>query len=247
MNQELNKEVILSYLTEDAPFLTVLDTVDSTNTEAKRLLAQGFTSDRVILADCQTQGRGRLGKSFYSPKGSGLYMSLMMEHSLSVEELSLVTPFAAVAAYDAIVAVCGVEPEIKWVNDLYLHGKKICGILTELVENTLIIGVGINCTTVFDGELSAIAGSLNAEGIRCRLAAELVGRLRNLKQAMQEKTFLITYRQRSMLIGKTVTIVGEDGCYTVTGIGDWGELQLRSMNGNIRELRCGEVSVALIK
>ncbi len=241
------QEEILGHLTEKPEQLLVYDTLDSTNTEAKRLIAKGAPSGTVILADGQTEGRGRMGKSFFSPKGTGLYLSVILKHSIPVEELCLVTPFVAVVACHAIYRVCEKMPRIKWVNDLYLDGKKVCGILTELSGDALIIGIGVNCTTDFQGELSQIAGSLNRQGIRSHLAAELIGGLLPLEQGMKDKKFLDDYRKHSMLIGKTVTVVGEEGCYLAEGIGDRGELLLRATDGALRVLRCGEVSVTLIK
>jgi len=241
----LLREEIVSFLWDKDTKLYVHDTLESTNTEAKRLAGAGVSSGTAILADCQTGGRGRMGKSFLSPKGTGIYLSVILRHTLLTEELCLVTPAAAVAVCHAIEEACDVSPEIKWVNDLYTNGKKICGILTELTADALIIGIGVNCSTVFDGELAEIAGSLHQEGIRCRLAAEIINRIQSLEQVVKSKEFLTEYRSRSLLIGKEDMVVGEDSSYLAEDIGMQGELLLRAKDGTLRSLHCGEVSVRI--
>ena len=165
--------------------LIYLDTIDSTNNYAKRLLAdsceyndgtvnpQNIELPLVVAADSQTSGRGRLGRNFASPAGTGIYMSIVIPFSECTVPLSLVTPAAAVATCSAIRKVCNALPQIKWVNDLYLNNKKICGILTEMhntivTENScsadkniasLIIGIGVNCFPgSFPNDIADIAG-----------------------------------------------------------------------------------------
>ena len=128
------------------------DTIDSTNTRAKLLAAQGAPHGTVLLADTQTAGRGRLGRSFQSPGGMGIYMSVLLRPKCRPEKLMHLTCAAAVAACDAVEKVCGLRPGIKWTNDLISGKRKLAGILTELslspatgLLDYAVIGIGINC------------------------------------------------------------------------------------------------------
>ncbi len=112
--------------------IVVLDEVDSTNTEAKRLALKSAPDGTVVISDHQTGGRGRQGRSFSSPAGQGVYLTVLLRPNCTAQQLGLLTVMAAVAVCDAVEAACGVRPGIKWTNDLVLGGKKLCGILTEL-------------------------------------------------------------------------------------------------------------------
>lgn len=247
-NDNLTHAEILPYLTDQTmgKRLFLYDTIDSTNTEAKRRALQGAESGTVILADCQTAGRGRLGRDFHSPAGSGVYLSTLLRPQIPMEQAVLVTTGASVAVCRAVETVTGQSLAIKWVNDLYLSGKKVCGILAEAVNDVIVVGIGINCTTVFDGELADRAGSLGLAGIRCRLAAELVNQLAHLETMIAKQNFLTEYRERSMVLGKEVTILQEPGShYIAEDIGGKGELILRDSSGNRRMLSTGEISIRL--
>ncbi len=228
--------------------------INSTNTEAKRMAAEGAPDGTILIANCQTAGRGRLGRSFYSPEDGGIYFSILLRPKLTMKDMVLVTVAASVAVADAIFAVTKVYPQIKWVNDLYLDGKKVCGILAELVSNpdsgepeAVVVGVGINCKAVFPEELQEIAGNISMEGAdKNSLAAELSVRLSNLEEMVKTKSFLQKYRENSMVIGRYVTLLQEPGStYLVTGIGDCGELKLESDGGEKRSLTTGEISIRL--
>ena len=248
MDDKLTMEGILPYLNDKsmAEYMVLYDIIDSTNTELKRRVRQGAKSKTMILADSQTAGRGRLGREFYSPSGSGVYFSMLFYPQIPAEELVLFTTAASVAVCHAIEAVTEQQPLIKWVNDLYLNGKKVCGILTEKQGDAVIIGVGINCTTVFEGELATIAGSLSQTGIRCRLAAELVNCLVNIEAMISQRNFLDEYRKRSLVLGKEIAILQEQGsCYFAEDIGEKGELILRTKTGEKKILATGEVSIRM--
>ena len=129
--------------------------IDSTNKEAKKYVSEGGALPAMILADRQTAGRGRMGRSFYSPANTGIYMSIILRPNLTVMDSILVTTSSSVAICDAIRKVTGIECQIKWINDIYLNNKKVGGILTESCGNLndsnidyLILGIGINCTFV---------------------------------------------------------------------------------------------------
>ena len=129
----------------------ILETVDSTNDEAKKIAARQKAEGCVILAECQTRGKGRQGRSFYSPRGTGIYMSLILDPSREQSRPALITTAAAVAVSEAIEEVTGKRTGIKWVNDVFADGKKVCGILTEGAFDGqserlkyAVLGIGIN-------------------------------------------------------------------------------------------------------
>lgn len=257
-NDKLSREGMLPFLEdpEVAEKILVFDVLDSTNTEAKRRAVDGAPDGTVILADRQTAGRGRLGRSFFSPAESGVYFTMLLRPEIPMEQAVLATTAASVAASRAVEKVTGRQPQIKWVNDLYLDGKKICGILTEAVSDfetgaveAVVVGIGINCTTVFPEELQEKAGSVlqgSGGAVRNRLAAELVNQVSGLEQMIRQRTFLEEYRSRSMVIGKEITVLQEPGSrYFAEGIGQSGELILRDEAGNEKILSTGEVSIRL--
>jgi len=231
-------------------------TVGSTNDEAKKAVAAGLTGEAIFAADEQTAGRGRRGRSFYSPKGSGLYFTAVLRTGQSLWDAAAITTAAAVAAAKAINAISASEARIKWVNDVFVDGKKVCGILTEAVTdlesggvNALIVGIGVNLrTSSSPEELSGIAGNA-AEGqnvIRCRLAAEIFTRLKNYCDRLPDKSYMDDYRAMSAVIGKTVAFERDGKEYEAAALDilDDGGLVCRTAEGDIT-LRSGEVSVKL--
>ena len=144
------------------------DVIDSTNTQARRLAGEGDSSPLLIIAREQSAGRGRLGRSFFSPADTGLYMTLLYYPDRSVAELTGLTCAAAWASALAVERLCGISSQIKWVNDLYLGGRKVCGILCESFGTphgtAIAVGIGINLTTKdFPDALDSIAGSLQSK------------------------------------------------------------------------------------
>lgn len=186
------------------------ESISSTNDRAKALAMEGCAAGTVVIADSQSAGRGRFDRKFISRHGAGLYMSVVLR-DIYISEATKITPLAAVASYEALLAF-GVEGVgIKWVNDLYLNGKKICGILTESAArgdrlDYAVVGIGINLgKNEFSGELEGKATSVfNETGkliSRAELAAEIVKRLEN-----PPEDFMRTYSERSCVIGKNVKI-----------------------------------------
>jgi len=144
--------------------ILALEQTDSTNEQAKTLLKTGAAHGTVVVADSQTAGKGQKGRSFFSPPASGLYLSVIVR-SLAPDDAALLTATAAVAVCRAIESMAAVTMQIKWVNDLMIHGKKIAGILTEgqISDGTVdaVVGIGINVRHVdFPDELKSIAGTL---------------------------------------------------------------------------------------
>ncbi len=165
------KNKILQNLPGDHPWqnqIIWLDSTDSTNTQAKRMAREGAPHGTAIFAGYQTGGRGRMGRSFSSPAGQGVYMSLILRPNCKPEQLMHLTCAAAVAACRAVENVAGIRPDIKWINDLVYQKRKLAGILTELVllpdSTAAIVGIGINCcqkAEAFPEEIRAMAGSLS--------------------------------------------------------------------------------------
>ena len=221
----------------------VFDVTDSTNTRAKedKTLSLG-----IICARAQTAGRGRQGHSFYSPADTGLYMSVVLPMTpMEAYEFSL-TAAAAVAAARAIDRLCNISLGIKWVNDLYLEGKKIAGILTEADTNRVIVGIGINMTTeIFPADLPG-AGSLGKKIDPSRLAAEIFSELAAMSQS-GERDFMDEYRSRSILIGKEISYLKDGTEYRAKAvdIDERGRLVIEDGCGQTCVLDSGEVRIVM--
>ena len=242
--------------------LVCLEEVDSTNLRARQLAAEGAADGTVVVADRQTAGRGRLGRSFQSPGGRGIYLTALLRPALPPERLSPVTAMAGVAVCRAVERICGASPGLKWPNDPVLEGKKLCGILTELSlegetgrVQDLVLGIGINVSQRpedFTPEVREIATSL-AQALgrpvsRPALAAEVIRELDRLYAALtagEIAPYLAEYRRRCVNLGRTVRLLGPDGGETAEALdidGDFG-LVVRTADGGIRTVRSGEVSV----
>ncbi len=222
-----------SSLTHGIYKITEFDVLDSTNNYLVSLAKDGEPSGRVVIAKRQTAGKGSKGRSFYSPETSGLYMSVLIRKDFSPKTAMLITPMVACAVADALEAVSDKIMGIKWVNDIYCDGKKLCGILTEsrfdFTSNRLdyaVIGIGINLTepkSGFPKEISDIAAALYkgeiTEEQRQNVISSVLDRLEyylsELTDCEQSNSvppkFLSDYRHRSVLIGKTVYITGANG------------------------------------
>lgn len=231
---------------------------DSTNLEASRL-SDSAQHGTVIVAERQTAGRGRSGRNWMSESGDNLYFSLLLKPEFAPEQASMLTLVMAQAVAEAIDAVCGCACGIKWPNDIVLHGKKICGILTEMQPEAgrirhVIVGVGINVNqTEFTGEALKYAGSLHGElGSKVdkeELLAEVLERFKGLYEAFCQETSLKNIRQayESKLVncGKEVMILDPKDTYrgVALGINNKGELLVQREDGTVEEIYAGEVSV----
>lgn len=237
--------------------IQLYDCLDSTNAKAMTLAQEGASSGTVILANEQKAGRGRKGREFFSPRGKSIYMSLILRSQLSHRELPLVTAFMGTAAALAIDEICGVETGIKWVNDLYLGGKKIAGILSQASLNMesgsadfIVIGIGINVNLVqFPPELSPIAASieqLTGKAVsRSDLIAKILANCRQMDEKIRQRSFLEEYRRRSIVLGKKILVCGASESYEAVAeeIDDNAALLVRLSNGEIKILDSGEVSI----
>ena len=257
----LSTEGIKLYLSGDAKAADVIvfDEIDSTNLEAKRMAANGAKNAAVIVADSQTLGRGRFGRSFYSPEGCGIYMSILLkptEEQLS--EAVMLTTAAAVAVCRSAAKLGDVSAGIKWVNDIYVDGKKACGILSEAVFDiesgsigSVVIGIGINfkqSEQPLPDDIADIAGSFfgNCPPVsRNEFAAQVANELFLMLPQLSKREFLKEYRERSILIGKEIVYSRGNEKYAAIAedIDGDGALVVRYADGSVEALRSGEVSV----
>ena len=231
--------------------------IDSTNNRAKLLAAEG-KRNICVVADRQTGGRGRMGRQFFSPEGSGLYFSLLLSPSVKGEDGALLTTFAAVCVAEVLEELTGGETQIKWVNDVYMNGKKICGILTEGAVNYetgeleyAVIGVGINVgKTAFSEELSAIASDVEREtGVslsRDTVLQALLTKFEHMEEALRSGDFMETYRKKCFVLGNDVTVTRGNERFPAKAldVNARGELVVET-EGNVITLSSGEVSVRI--
>lgn len=240
------------------------DEVSSTNDLANAYAAEHQNIDAVFTADSQTNGRGRRGRSFYSPKNSGLYISFLIHPEKTLVNPSLLTCMTAVVICRSIEEVCGIYTHIKWVNDIYYEQRKICGILTEgkIDPETgslsyAVIGAGLNLfdpDSGFPDDIKEKAGALISGSpdykIKNKLFRSIIENFSRYCDNYDVNSFIDEYRDRSMLIGKYVKITGynnrsfpDDESALVTGIDDNCRLLVRFKDGSSYALESGEVSV----
>lgn len=238
--------------------IEVHEQVDSTNDLLKSTKAN---EGKVIISQEQTAGKGRVGRSFYSPKGTGIYFSLLLTPTIAIDAATSITAAAAVAVSEALEKLSCEDVKIKWVNDIYINGKKVCGILTEGIfdmENRrlgkVILGIGINLKSPpggFPKDISSVAGSVfkkneGPEDIRNFLLAEILGKFWDYYINLEDKNFLSGYRQRSMVTGKDILILrGEDSPSKgkALSIDENFYLVVEKEDGEIAHLSSGEVSI----
>lgn len=258
------KTAILSKITAACPWkdtLQLYDSVDSTNDLAKALARQGAPHGIVLIARHQTGGRGRMGRQFLSPADMGVYLSVILRPGCSPDRLMHLTCAAAVAMCDAVEAVTGLRPAVKWINDLILDERKVGGILTEMSVDTAtgltdwaVVGIGINCNQQpegFPAPLAQIAGSLamaSGKSIdRAALAAAMTEALWRMDTTLLDESapWLVQYRKDCLTLGREVTVhaVSESYCAVATDVDSAGALVIRLEDGTLRTVQSGEVSV----
>ncbi|MCQ2543221.1 MAG: biotin--[acetyl-CoA-carboxylase] ligase [Lachnospiraceae bacterium] len=266
----INKAAIFNEInTEYAEFeylkdihIEAFQTVGSTNDLAREYANNG-EKEAVFIADCQTKGRGRKGRDFYSPTSTGLYMSFLLFPHTDFAHATNYTCMAAECICRAIKKVTGIDTKIKWVNDIYYNDKKIAGILTEGIASLedgrlshVIIGAGINIYTPYDGfpdDIKKKAGALLANNVdsevRDRLAGAIIGEFYKSYKEPDKYPFFEGYKEKSMLVGNYVKILPygdskEKNDYAlVTGIDDECRLLIKYEDGRTDALSSGEVSV----
>ncbi|MGN0329859.1 MAG: biotin--[acetyl-CoA-carboxylase] ligase [Kineothrix sp.] len=241
--------------------LEVLPALASTNTMVREKAAAGAPEGYTVIANNQTDGKGRRGRSFYSPSGTGIYMSLLLRpRQYASKQAVKLTTMAAVAVCEAIEAVSGKKAQIKWVNDIYVAGKKVCGILTEasfgLEDGFLeyaVLGIGINVSPPMGGfpeELKNVAGAVFCEAQndgKNHLAAEFLNRFMTYYAMSPEICCADSYRSRSLVIGREIQVIFSDGSKKAIAL-DVDEdcrLMVKYEDGKTERLSSGEISVKL--
>jgi BirA family biotin operon repressor/biotin-[acetyl-CoA-carboxylase] ligase len=263
----LNEETIRQYLPQEWAYLPILvcPELASTNDTARELARQGAPDGTVVIADHQTGGRGRRGRSFFSPPGVGLYLTMIFRTALPAERAVQITTMASLAAARAMDETAGTQTRIKWINDIYLNGRKLCGILADGAPNGrggfdyVAVGIGINVNTpadAFPPELRASAGSLYSETGRTtdrnRLAALLIAHLLRCRDGLTQDLpqHMAEYRHRSCVLGKEIRVYG-GGCDgapgTAVDIDDNGHLLVQMDTGEYRLLNSGEITIRTIE
>ena len=260
----LNEGILRAALKEEGIELPLLffRSVDSTNSEAKRLAAAGEKRDLLLAAAEQTAGRGRSGRSFLSPEG-GLYMSFLLHPASPAEEAMRLTTAAAVAVSRAIDEISGKKTGIKWVNDIFLDGKKITGILVEAsvsLENGgleyAVVGIGVNVYEPrggFDPSIRDVAGAIWGPGekkdsARARLAAGIAKEYLAILRENDPEAVHRAYKERSLVLGKRVTVLRtgrEEETALVLDLDGDEKLVLQYDDGRIESLGTGEIRVKI--
>ncbi len=239
--------------------IILLNEIDSTNNHAKKMASAGCPDFTLVTADHQTAGRGRRGHSFESPSGTGLYMSMVLRPKTDIDKFQMITTADAVAV---CLAIEDLYPSargrlgIKWVNDVFMDGKKICGILTEALTGvesgeveSVVTGIGVNVASrKFSAEVSQIAGSIFGENdeilfSRNELCARIADYVADFADNLSDPVIIQAYRQRSILTGHDISYMRNDEKFYghVDGIDDTGGLVVRNHSGKIETLRSGEV------
>lgn len=258
----LSGDGIKKYLRSGGISLLVHKSVDSTNTMLKKAASEGAPEFSVIAASRQTAGRGRMGRSFYSPLQSGIYLSILLRPDFSAEKAGLITAGAAAATAKAIEAVSGQKSGIKWVNDIIIGGKKVCGILTEASLdcengklNYAVVGIGINvCPPAggFPEEIRDVAGSVfpsAPEGdINCMLAAAVIDNLIEYYQKLESDEVYGEYVSRSCVLDRDVLLIPCGGVSEkahIKAIARDFSLEAVLPDGSEKRVSSGEISLRL--
>lgn len=234
--------------------LQVAAVLPSTNTTARELAQNGAPEGTVVVAAAQTAGRGTRSRAFFSPQG-GVYMSIILRPREA--DGCLITSCAAVAVARAIERLCPLTVQVKWVNDLYIGGRKLCGILTEAgftPNNALdyvVLGIGVNVAAVdFPPEIADIATSLGNEGCavdRNALIAAILEEWETAYASIDSGEFLAESRARSCVLGRRVTVTRGNEQFTATArdINSRGHLLVETDTGETITLHSGEVSIRI--
>ncbi len=240
----LNSAEIKKYVAKIPLPIYVFDKIDSTNNFAKTL-SDDFA---LVVADSQTGGRGRLGREFFSPRGTGVYMSCKVNIPSLYENVPFITTLAAVAVHKAIAKLYNIDCSIKWVNDIYIGNKKVSGILCEACdERCAVIGIGINFSEApLPENLKSIATHLpqNPSVTRAMLIGEVTNNLCTLISHLPDTSFMDYYKSHSCVIGKNVLCTRGNESFSglCTGISPQGALIVKTECGTLT-LSSGEITL----
>jgi len=268
-SEAIQAELKLSFPNQNVANVFCFKEIDSTNTYGKKILSEAsdiYTLHKaVITAETQTAGKGRLGRTFVSPAKTGVYVSIIYTPKDGITEPALLTAFSAVAVCRVLKRIYDAEPKIKWINDIFVNSKKICGILTEGFTNfetgkieSAVVGIGINVLDnpeLFQGEVSKVAGSIlgNDESAKSKLnrnqlIAQISGEVLNIFEE-NPVDVIAEYKSLSFLIGKTIKvhpIIGDDKTIyeaKAVDIDEKAGLIVELQDGTIKTLSSGEVSL----
>ncbi|QQK08824.1 biotin--[acetyl-CoA-carboxylase] ligase [Miniphocaeibacter halophilus] len=256
----LSKQSIGRYLNTYNLDIEVNKTLDSTNDFLKKYAKKNSKEGKIIIAEEQTQGKGRLGKSFYSPANSGIYLSILLKPNLHASQALYITTCAAVAVSKAIDKISGENSQIKWVNDIFLNNKKVCGILTEASFDLeggsmdyAILGIGLNLTRPSDDfpeDIRDIAGYIFhndnlPKDYKNKVIAEIINNFFEYYPTIENKEFLKDYKKRSLILNKPIYIFRGAKTEEATALDIDNEFRLKVLkkNGEIEYLSSGEVSI----
>lgn len=242
--------------------ISCVKSIDSTNNKLKTMASDGYMEDMVLIAEEQTAGRGRRGRSFYSPEGTGVYLSFLLHPEIEVGDAPLLTTMAVTAEACAIEKVTNKKVDIKWVNDVLIDGKKVSGILTEAqvsMENGsldyVVCGIGINLyepENGFPDEIKDIAGAIvkgeHPENLKNEILSEFIINFMNFYKTFPNADYLDEYSKRCIVIGKDVDLLNADHEPTgvrahVLSVNDRCHLHVRYEDGKEDYLYAGEISV----
>ncbi len=252
----MDKKVLEQYLNSKLN-ITIFNELDSTNNYLKKIGSNGEKENQLVIAESQTGGRGRMGRSFYSPNGTGIYFSLLLHPKFSAEKSLFLTVMAAVSVAEAVMKYNKNDVKIKWVNDIYIDGKKVCGILTEGAINSdkmldyAVVGIGINVIAPendFPDNIKDIATAIfpgKAEAnIKEKIIAEVVNKFFDMYNGI-DTDFVKRYKEYSYLTGKDINIISGETVRpaTVIDITDDCHLLVKNENDEIEEISSGDVSV----
>lgn len=232
----------------------------STNTLLKQRAKEGAPHGMVIAAETQTAGRGRMGRDFFSPAHSGIYFSVLLRPKLKPEDCLLITTAAAVACADVLEQYTDADAKIKWVNDIYIENKKVCGILTEASFNGTgtidyaVLGIGINITppeSGFPAEIINKAGAVLHEvkhDLRGKITAEILNKFFDLYESLESREFINEYRSRSLLDGMAVDVIKHDCIRPATAlfVDEALCLVVQYSDGTTEALDTGDVSIKTV-
>lgn len=258
----LTKNELSVYLTEQRmQSVLCIDSVDSTNNRLRASALSGAPDGQIVIANEQLNGRGRRRRDFISPKDKGIYLSMLFHPDNLPKDVAEITAWTAVAVNNAIQSVCGIRPGIKWINDLVINEKKVCGILTEMsVESEggyvqyVIVGIGINVNEKendFPKEIRNIAASLsmqtNTDYSRAQLAGEIIKELDLMRSAWphEKEKYLNAYKADDITVGKDIIIVknGEEKSGVAEAINEDFSLSVCYKDGTRETVSSGEVTV----
>ena len=241
--------------------LELKEVTGSTNDDVRELAAQGAPELSVVVASQQTVGKGRRGKPFFSPGEVGIYLSILVRPQLHLQDAWMLTGAAAIAVCDAIEEAVGKKAQVKWVNDVYLGDRKVCGILTEGVADLesgglshAVVGIGVNVYEPeggFPEELASKAGYLCDErtgNLRNRLAACIIARFAKLYRTADPEALMARYRELSMMPGRKIMVersASESRVAVAEAVNDDMSLRVRYEDGSVEDLRGGEASIII--